>query len=197
MNIPLHDYDQYFDEEHLPHSNALHSILKDQGEYFVGPLARYSLNFDKLPAAVQEVALAAGLSKACTNPFKGIIVRAVETVYACEEAIRIIDQYVMPDKPAIPIEPIAGIGYGCTEAPRGILYHRYKVDQKGIILGAKIVPPTAQNQKVIESDLRKFVSENLHLSDDKLTWQCEQTIRNYDPCISCATHFLRLDIVRE
>jgi coenzyme F420-reducing hydrogenase alpha subunit len=95
------------------------------------------------------------------------------------------------------VQPRAGTGYGCTEAPRGILYHRYAIDEKGTILNAKIVPPTAQNQSRIEEDLKHFVEEKVRLSTDKLTWQCEQLIRNYDPCISCATHYLKLNIQRE
>jgi coenzyme F420-reducing hydrogenase alpha subunit len=94
----------------------------------------------------------------------------------------------------VDIQPKLSTGYGCTEAPRGILYHRYRLDERGIILDAKIVPPTSQNQKTIEQDLREFVPSRLHLSQEKLTWQCEQAIRNYDPCISCATHFLKLEI---
>jgi coenzyme F420-reducing hydrogenase alpha subunit len=90
----------------------------------------------------------------------------------------------------------AGTGMGCTEAPRGILYHRYRLDDSGTIQDAKIVPPTSQNQKTIESDLREYVTRNIRLSQTELTWQCEQAIRNYDPCISCATHFLKLSIER-
>jgi coenzyme F420-reducing hydrogenase alpha subunit len=103
----------------------------------------------------------------------------------------------MPEKPAVEVKPHASRGCGCTEAPRGILYHRYRIDDNGTILDAKIVPPTAQNQRIIESDLREFVSKNLRLTQEKLTWQCEQAVRNYDPCISCSTHSLKLTIERE
>jgi sulfhydrogenase subunit alpha len=197
LDIPVAEYDQCFTEEHIPHSNALHSTLKGRGAYFVGPLARYNLNFDRLSPVAQEAARSAGLSSACTNPFQSIIVRAVEIVYACEEALRIIDRYEAPDKAFIEKEPRASIGFGCTEAPRGILYHRYRIDKHGLILDAKIVPPTSQNQKSIEADLWQFVDANIEIPETKLQWQCEQVIRNYDPCISCATHFLKLDLDRE
>ncbi len=197
LDIEIRQYDDHFVEEHVSHSNALHSTLKARGSYFVGPLARYSLNFDRFPANVQEAAREAGLGPTCSNPFKGIVVRAVETLYACEEALRIINEYETPEKAALDVQPQAGIGYGCTEAPRGILYHRYRNDDKGFIHDAKIVPPTSQNQKTIESDLRDFVAGHLDDSQDQLTWKLEQSIRNYDPCISCATHFLKLDIIRE
>ena len=197
LDIPIRDYENHFFEEHMPYSSTLHSVYKDHGPYFVGPLARYNLNFDRLTPLAQKAARSAGLAPECRNPFKSIIVRSVETVYACEEALRIIDQYEMPEKPAVEVKPHASRGCGCTEAPRGILYHRYRIDDSGAILDAKIVPPTAQNQRMIESDLREFVSKNLRLTQEKLTWQCEQAVRNYDPCISCSTHSLKLTIERE
>jgi len=196
LDIPVSEYEANFTEEHVQHSNALHSVLKQQGAYFVGPLARYSLNFDRLSPLAQEAAREAGLGPVCRNPFKSIIVRSVEIVYACDEALRIIEQYERPEKPAIEIHPRAATGYACTEAPRGILYHRYRLDQEGSILDAKIVPPTSQNQKTIEQDLGQFVPKFLNLPQEDLLWQCEQAVRNYDPCISCATHFLRLEIDR-
>jgi coenzyme F420-reducing hydrogenase alpha subunit len=197
LNIEIKDYDSAFVEEHIEHSNALHSVLKARGPYFVGPLARYNLNFSKLPPLVQDAAKAAGLSAKCRNPFQSIIVRSLETLYACEEALRIIEQYERPEQPAVEFQPRAGIGYGCTEAPRGILYHRYTLDANGMITDAKIVPPTSQNQKTIENDLRELVPKIMDLPNEKLTWQCEQAIRNYDPCISCATHFLKVNVVRD
>ena len=194
LDIPISEYEDNFAEEHVQHSNALHSVLKQKGAYFVGPLARYALNFDRLSPLAQQAAHEAGLGPACRNPFKSIIVRSVEILYACDEALRIIEHYEPPEKPAVDIYPRAATGYGCTEAPRGILYHRYAVDEQGTILNAKIVPPTSQNQKTIEQDLWQFVPKYLNLPHEELRWQCEQAVRNYDPCISCATHFLRLDV---
>jgi sulfhydrogenase subunit alpha len=196
LNIAVHEYEDHFVEEHVAHSNALQSVMKGRGAYFLGPLARYNLNFNRLSPLAQESARATGIGTICRNPFKSIIVRSVETLYACDEALRIIDAYEPPDVPAIEVEPRAGIGYGCTEAPRGMLYHRYEFDDEGVILNAKIVPPTSQNQKTIENDLREFVAERLDLPHEELTLRCEQAIRNYDPCISCATHFLKLELER-
>ncbi len=197
LDIAIREYDEFFVEEHVPHSNALHSVLRHGGAYFVGPLARYNLNFDRLSPLAQEAAREAGLGPICRNPFQGIVVRSVETLYACDEALRVIGEYERPERPSVGVEPRAGTGYGSTEAPRGILYHRYRLDDRGIIRDAKIVPPTSQNQKVIEDDLRQFVPRRLNLSPEQLTWQCEQAIRNYDPCISCATHFLKLEVEQE
>lgn len=197
LNISTREYDDTFSEEHVSHSNALHCVLKERGAYLVGPAARYSLNFDKLSPLAREAALEAGLSEVCRNPFKSIIVRSVEVLYAFDEALRIIDNYEPPEVPAAKIKPRAGIGYASTEAPRGTLYHRYQVDEQGLISDAKIVPPTSQNQKTIENDLWQLVSRELELPKAKLTWRCEQAVRNYDPCISCATHFLRLHLERD
>jgi coenzyme F420-reducing hydrogenase alpha subunit len=197
LDINISEYENNFIEEHVQHSNALHSIQSKGDIYFVGPLARYNLNFDKLTNTAKELSKEVGLSPKCKNPFKSIIVRSVETLYACEEALRIIGNLEIPDKPFIEVNPKAGVGFGCTEAPRGILYHRYRIDNDGIIQEAKIVPPTSQNQKQVEADLFQFATKNIKLRKEDLTWKCEQMIRNYDPCISCATHFLKLDLKYE
>lgn len=196
LDIAAREYDAHFEERHVKRSTALHSVLKARGNYFVGPLARFNLNHDTLPAIARQAARSAKLKAPCRNPFKSIIVRCVEALFAVDEALRLIRHYEMPDEPALNIEPKAGTGYACTEAPRGILYHRYRIDEAGIIQDAKIVPPTSQNQKTIEEDLRLFVPKYMDLPDDKLQWQCEQAIRNYDPCISCSTHFLKMEVDR-
>ncbi len=197
LDIAVRDYDNHFVEEQIEHSHALHAVRKGGGAYCVGPLARYNLNFDRLSPLAQEAARSVGLSSTCRNPFQSIMIRSVEIIYACDEALRIIDGYEMPDKPCAEVQPRAATGYGCTEAPRGMLYHRYRLDEEGVILDAKIVPPTSQNQKTIEADLKQVVSKYMNMPHDKLTWRCEQAIRNYDPCISCATHFLKFDIDRQ
>ncbi len=194
LDIPAQAYDDHFEEIHVPYSNALHSRIRGRGAYHVGPLARYNLNFDRLSPLAQEAAREAGLGPVCRNPFQSIVVRSVEVLYAVEEALRILRDYTPPAQPAVEVTPRAGVGYGVSEAPRGILYHRYQVDEHGLILDAKIVPPTSQNQRSMEEDLWHFVPQSLHRSKEELTWQCEQAIRNYDPCISCATHFLKVHV---
>jgi coenzyme F420-reducing hydrogenase alpha subunit len=197
LNITAREYDAHFEEEQVPYSNALHSIIKGRGAYLTGPLARYNLNVGRLPASVREAAREAGLGQTCLNPFQSIVVRALEMFYAFGEAIRIIEAYEPPETPAVDYEARAGTGYAATEAPRGTLYHRYSIDERGIIQDAKIVPPTSQNQKMIENDLREYVTPRVDIPTDQLRAECEQVIRNYDPCISCATHFLKLEIERE
>jgi len=189
-------FDQHVIEEHVPHSTALHAHLAGGGRYLTGPLARYALSSQWLSPLAREAARAAGLGETCDNPFRSIVVRAVETVYAVEEALRLIAAYEPPDPPAVEVPPRAATGHGVTEAPRGTLYHRYQIDADGLISTARIVPPTSQNQAAIEADLGDFVQAHLGLDDAELTRRCEQAIRNYDPCISCAAHFLELTIDR-
>ena len=197
LDIDVSAYDDHFEERHVDYSNALHCVMKPGGEsYHVGPMARYANNFARLPADVQDAAKAAGLGPVCANPFQSITVRAVEVLYAVTEALRIIDAYDPPPHAAIDHKPKAGTGFAATEAPRGLLYHRYTIDADGIIKDANIVPPTSQNQKMIEDDLRRFVPDCFGKADEEIQYVCEQAIRNYDPCISCATHFLRLEVDR-
>ncbi len=187
-------FDSHVVEHQVAWSNALHANLVDGGHYVVGPLARYTLNADRLSPVARAAADDAGLGAECRNPFRSIVVRAVELLHACDEAIRILETWRPDGPPAVPVPARAGVGHGVTEAPRGLLYHRYELDASGTIRSARIVPPTSQNQASIEDDLRAFVEPRMALDDAELTRQCEQAIRNYDPCISCATHFLDLTV---
>ncbi len=195
-NIDAAEYEDHFIEQHVKYSNALHSVLRGRGSYLVGPLARFNLNFDELPEVAQQVARDVKLSPPVKNPFRSIIVRAVELVFACAEALRVIGEFEPPEAPRVEAPNRAGVGQAITEAPRGILYHRYALDEKGMIITAKIIPPTSQNQKRIEDDLREYAPRLVAWPLEEATWKCEQAIRNYDPCISCATHFLKLTIDR-
>jgi len=195
LDIVAEEYDQHFKEIQVPYSNSLQSILNDKS-YLAGPMARYNLNQKLLSPIVQETIKEIGFEKKCQNPFRSIIVRALEVLYACDEALRIIEAYEWDHQPAaVEGEKRMAVGYGATEAPRGLLYHRYAINEKGEIENAKIVPPTSQNQKSIEEDLCDFVSQNMTMPDQELVWKCEQAVRNYDPCISCSCHFLKLERV--
>jgi sulfhydrogenase subunit alpha len=197
LDIDIAAFETEFEERHVPHSTALHCL--HQGKpYLVGPLARLNLNFDRLPEPVREVARGAGIAWPSRNPFHSIVARAVEIYFALHEAIRLLKAYCEPASPFVQGPPRAGVGYGCTEAPRGILWHRYSVDEAGTVTSARIVPPTSQNQARIEEDLRlSITSFGLDHDDDALRQHAETVIRNYDPCISCATHFLDLRVKRE
>jgi len=196
LDIEVAEWPDHFEETHVERSNALHCRLRERGTYHVGPMARFTLNHDRLTPMARAIADEVGLDRGERNPFKSIIVRSVELVLACEEILRLIGEYERPPEPWIPVEPRSAVGHGASEAPRGTLYHRYEIDDEGLIADARIVPPTSQNQRSIEEDLRQFVTPRTQMQDDKLKWQLEQAIRNYDPCISCATHFLDLTIDR-
>ena len=196
LDIGVDEYEDHFEERQVAHSTALHSAIKERGAYFVGPMARFNLNHALLAPVARDLAREVKLAAPCRNPFRSIVVRAIEVLHACDEAIRLIASYEAPATPAMELTPAAATGCGCTEAPRGILFHRYRLDESGLILEAQIVPPTSQNQAIIEADLKDLVERNIQLADLELQHKCEQSIRNYDPCISCATHFLKLDVQR-
>lgn len=189
------EFSDHVRETQVPHSTALHATL-DGTPHLTGPLARFSLNSALLTPVAREAATSAGLGDECRNPFRSIIVRAVETVYAVEEALRIIEAYEPPARPFVDVPARPGVGHGVSEAPRGLLYHRYEIGEDGLIAAAVIVPPTAQNQAAIEDDLTRVVMAGVDLDDAELTSMCERAIRNHDPCISCATHFLTLTVTR-
>jgi sulfhydrogenase subunit alpha len=196
LDIGVPEFNDHFFEEHVARSNALHGHMKDGSAYLVGPLARYANNYAQLTDGAKETAALCGLGEVVRNPFKSILVRMIEVQYALEEAARIVRGYEPLKQPFIDTPPRAGEGHGCTEAPRGICYHTYKLDAEGLVTHARIVPPTSQNQPQIEADLTRVVAANMDMADADLQWRCEQTIRNYDPCISCATHFLKLTVER-
>ena len=197
LDIAPSEFNKIFEEFHVPHSNALHCRFREDGScYHMGPIARFVNNYDQLADDTKALAKEIGFDRSVMNPFKSIIARCVETFEYCNEALRIARAYEEPDRPDIDLEIKAGEGHAMTEAPRGGLYHRYKIDENGLILDAQLTIPTSQNQMMIEDDLKDFVPKYMHLPDDKLQWHCEQAIRNYDPCISCATHFLDLTVKR-
>jgi sulfhydrogenase subunit alpha len=192
-SFPVADFTSHVAEAQVPYSTALHATL-DGGRYLTGPLARFALNSSALSPIAAQAAANAGLSSECRNPFRSIIVRAVEVVYAIEEALRIIDGYQRPSRPFVDVPARAGVGHGVSEAPRGLLYHRYRIGDDGQVTAATIIPPTSQNQAAIEADLARAVADNLSLDDAALTTLCERVIRSYDPCISCSAHFLTLTV---
>jgi coenzyme F420-reducing hydrogenase alpha subunit len=193
-DVPVAAFQRHFVEEQVPYSNALQCRLADGMPYLCGPMARLHHHRDRLHPAAAEALRTAGLTLPMRNPYRSIVVRAIEIAHAFAEAIDIIDTYEEPDPPFVEVAPRATAGAGATEAPRGLLWHRYSLDAGGLVEDARIVPPTSQNQARIERDLAGLASALLTLPHDAATLRCEQLIRAYDPCISCATHFLRLTI---
>jgi coenzyme F420-reducing hydrogenase alpha subunit len=196
LDIAADEYLDHFTEEHVEHSTALHGRKLAGGDYLVGPLARFALNAHHLAPRAAALAAELGLTAAERNPFRSILVRAIETLHACEVAATIASEYTPPPRAAVEVPPRAAAGCGWSEAPRGLLWHRYEIDARGTITHAHIVPPTSQNQPVIEHDLTHLIEHSLDLDDAALEALCEQAVRNYDPCISCATHFLDMRVIR-
>lgn len=198
LDVAVEDFERQFEERHVPQSTALHCVrLPDQNAYLCGPLARVNLCLEQLPAIARREAEQCGIDWPSSNNFHSIVARAIEVIASFEEAAQIVRDYEAPPAVSrIPIEPRPGEGCHATEAPRGLLYHHYRIGDDGLIASAKIVPPTSQNQQQIEDDLREFIPGVVDLDDAEATRRCEQLIRNYDPCISCATHFLKLTLDR-
>lgn len=196
LDISIEEFDTYFKEYQVPYSNALHCTLQNKS-YLVGPLARVNNCFEHFPVAIHGLLQTLKINFPSKNMYYSIFARAVEVYYCILEAIRILEGYHYPNFSKINVEPRVGEGYGCTEAPRGMLWHHYKFDETGLVTLARIVPPTSQNQGRIEEDLRISLQQfGLNKEEDVLRSYAEMVIRNYDPCISCSTHFLNLKVNR-
>jgi coenzyme F420-reducing hydrogenase alpha subunit len=197
LDLAAADYEEVFEEHQRPHSTALHSRIRGRGAYLCGPLSRFNLNFERLRPRARRAAQLAGLSPPVKNPYKSLLVRGVEIVQCLDEAIAIISGYQPPEPACVPVHLAAGTGAAFTEAPRGTLYHRYVVDEQGLLTDAKIVPPTSQNQTTIEGDLFELAPALVKLAHGEATRRAELAVRNYDPCISCSTHFIELTLEQE
>jgi len=192
--IPITEFEKEYIETHVRHSNALHSHTIDGSSYITGPLARLNLNIEQLGPDARQIIDEIGLQFPIKNPYKAMLARAVELVEVCSEAVGLAKEYNPQGQSHLTVAPQAGEGYGASEAPRGMLFHHYVVDEHGLVRHARIVPPTAQNLARIEADLWKLAPTVLDLPQDQATLLCEHLVRSYDPCISCATHFLRLKV---
>ncbi|HEY0721430.1 MAG TPA: Ni/Fe hydrogenase subunit alpha [Gammaproteobacteria bacterium] len=206
LDISSDRFQDYFRESQVAHSTALHAHHYPAGygtggeavPYLVGPLARLNLNHDRLPAATRQLLAECGITFPSRNMFHSVVARAAEIHYVLLEAIALLENYAPAQPSYVAARPKAGIGYSCTEAPRGILWHRYELNAQGVVVSATITPPTSQNQARMEEDLKRALTTfGLDHDDNALRLRGEQVIRNYDPCISCATHFLKVNVARE
>lgn len=196
-HFPIEQWDDYFDEFHAPQSTALHST-KDGKPYLTSPLSRLNLNFDRLPPHVQDLANSTGIKFPSKNMFHSILARAIECYYAIDEILTIFKAYELPEKACVDVQFKAGQAWGASEAPRGIQIDYVEFDDEGLASKIRITPPTAQNLACMEADLRHGLTLfGLDRSEDELRQQAEMIIRNYDPCISCSTHFLTLNLQRK
>lgn len=189
------EYRQYIQERHVEHSNALFSSVKNRSSFIVGPLARVNQNYNLLSAHAKGAALRNGLDYPSNNSFDSIPARALEVMWAIERSIELLKELTFKADQVV-VKTKAGTGYGLHEAPRGLLYHYYRINKQGMIEEADIVTPTAHNAYNMEEDLRKMVPEMLDLSDEELTLRCEMLVRAYDPCFSCSVHSLKVNLKR-
>lgn len=194
-SFPVEDYEKIIEEHQVPHSTALQARRRENAaSCLFGPLSRINLNFERLHPVARRLAEECGIEWPCHNPFQSIVARGIEVTQAFAEALQIVREYTLPSQSRIQYEPRAGVGLAATEAPRGTLYHRYEVDEQGRIAEAVIIPPTSQNQQQIEEDLREYLPSLLMQEHPVIADHCERLIRAYDPCISCATHFLKVTL---
>ncbi|HTK45477.1 MAG TPA: Ni/Fe hydrogenase subunit alpha [Patescibacteria group bacterium] len=195
LNLPAQSWPEVFHEVQVPWSNALQARDDSGLPYLLGPAARIVLDHDQLhPLAREALESSGALESIRRNPYRSIVARGIELVQAAADALDIVEAYRPPEAPAVTWEPRPGVAAWATEAPRGLLFHRYEVGEDGLVAAATIVPPTSQNQAAIEADIALFAPRVLGLPMDEATRRLEQLIRAYDPCISCATHFLDLSI---
>lgn len=195
--IHVSDYETHFGETQVEHSTAYQSTRREGASpYLLGPLSRLNLNRETLSERTQELVQTLCPQFPSQNRFHSIIARSIEVVHAFDESIGILESYSPPSEYFIDYKPQAGSGCAATEAPRGMMYHHYVIDDEGRVVESKIVPPTSQNQLQIETDLREYLPRLLDETDQRIAHECEKLIRNYDPCISCSTHFMTLNLER-
>jgi len=196
LDVAAGEFDSAFEETQVEHSTALHCHIHGRGSYMVGPLARVLLNRDRL-SPTGEAAFASLADRfEAPDPAASVFARGIEVLQAFDAALEAIDGFEPPPAPHPAWRPCAGRAAWATEAPRGVLWVELATEVSGHVREIRIVPPTSQNQARIEDDLRGLVPGLLKLSDDQVRRRCEAAIRDYDPCISCATHFLTLELER-
>jgi len=196
QRVAAKDYRQMFREFVVPHSHAKHAAT-ERGSFMVGALARFNNNFDQLRPEAQQVAADLGLEPVCMNPFMNNIAQVVECVHATMECMRTFDELLDMDleleDPTVDVK--AGRGVGIADVPRGQLVHDYTFDDEGFITEANLCIPTNQNLNNIEHDMHAFVPQILDWDKDRIRLFLEMLVRAYDPCISCATHLLKVEFV--
>ncbi len=180
-------YGNAFEESELSYSNAKRTVVKGRGSLMVGALSRLNLNLDTLHPTARAAAREHGFAPPVKNPFMNNTAQAIEIIHCIEECITLLDALTGKEhfvRPALR----EGTGSAVTEAPRGLLYHHYELNRKGVVEKADIVTPTAHNVLSLEEALHKLARENLDLPRDELVLQCEMLVRAYDPCFSCSVH---------
>ena len=176
----------------LPYSTAS-AYTHDGKPFMVGALARVNLSKDTLHDRTKE-ALGDMLDLfPSTDIFHNNLAQAIEILHAVDHSIELLQTHEFAAEPPIKIEKKAGVGIGVVEAPRGTLYHRVETGDDGNVVKGEVIVPTGQNQINIERDVVVLVNGLLpDTTQEKIEMEIEKLIRAYDPCMSCATHFLKV-----
>jgi len=196
---PVKEYLTYTNEYIIPQSTAKWAKHK-RDSYMVGALARLNNNYKKFKPMAQKTAEMFNLKPMCHNPFMNNISQLVEIVDSVEDSIRLIDELEaaglksQPDynKPEIKVK--AGNGVGAVEVPRGILFHDYTYNEKGVCTKANCVIPTNQNHGNIQQDMKAILPQIVDKPQKEIELTLEMLVRAYDPCISCSTHVVKVNL---
>ncbi len=199
-DAPAREYLSFTNEYIVPHSTAKRAKHARES-YMVGALARLNINYDKLSPLAKKTAELFGLKPVCHNPFMNSIAQLVEVVHGVEDSIRLINELEaaglksQPDYNLPEIKVKAGQDVGAVEVPRGILFHDYTYNEKGVCTKANCIIPTNQNHGNIELDMKAFVPKIMNKTPKEIELNLEMLVRAYDPCISCSTHAVKVHFV--
>jgi sulfhydrogenase subunit alpha len=189
--IPERELGRHFQEINIDYSQSKGYTIADK-DFIVGAIARLNQNKKMLHPQTQETAAKYLELFPSNNVFHNNLAQAIEMLHSIDASIELLSNYKFSPAPIEKLQPKESEGIGVIEAPRGTLYYKLQIDSAGTIQGGTIIVPTAQNQINIENDIKKLVQENLHLNEATLQFEIEKLIRAYDPCMSCAAHFLKL-----
>ena len=194
--VPVHKFERVVNEYVVPQSTAKWCKWH-RDSYAVGALARFNQNAEQLLPMAAETAKQFGLKKGACNPYLNNVAQVIECAQVAEHSLQLLDELLTKGLKAEPVkvEPKAGEGVGCVEAPRGILFHRYVFDEKGLCTKANICIPTGQNHANIQKDFEALAPQIIDRDQDEIRLLLEMLVRSYDPCISCSTHFLNVEFV--
>lgn len=179
------EFEKVIKEKKRSYSTAKFAEI-DSKPFMVGALPRVNINGKRLSESVKPYVFPVSF-----NPFLNDYAQVIELVHCIDESLNLLENLDVKEE-KVRFKPRAGIGFSATEAPRGTLFHKYKINGKGIVTNANIITPTAQNLPVIESAVREYLPNIMHLKKEEIVKKLESLIRAFDPCISCSTHFLRI-----
>jgi sulfhydrogenase subunit alpha len=189
--IPEEKYFDFVNRVVLPYSQS--TCFQFTGKpYRVGALARMNLNLEMLDEDTQKDTKKYLKVFPSHNIFHNALAQSIEILHSIDSSIKILEEFDFKEEKLPEIKVKSGEGVGVVEAPRGTLYHMIYLNAEGKVKFSNLIIPTAQNQIQMESDIRNIVQKNLKKDKHEIQHLAETTIRAYDPCFSCASHFLKI-----